>query len=102
MTAVRVFIARLRGMFQGSTHDAQLSEEVANHLELLLREYAARGLPPEEAHRAARREFGGVAQMAERYRDQRSWPFIESIVQDIRFALRLFSKDWRLVSNAVI
>jgi len=45
-------------------------------------------MKPEEARYAARREFGGVEQAKELYRDQRSVRTLDALLQDLRFALR--------------
>ncbi len=47
-----------------------------------------RGVPPEEARHSARREFGGIDQTKESYRDTRSFPAVEALLQDIRHTLR--------------
>src|SRR2546429_961820 len=47
-----------------------------------------RAKSPAEARYAARREFGGVEQMKELHRDHRSIPFLDELLQDLRFALR--------------
>src|SRR5262249_8282580 len=40
------------------------------------------------AHRAARRDFGGVVAAEEAYRDQRGIPMLETLWRDVRFSLR--------------
>src|SRR5262245_13493668 len=72
--------------------DAELAEEVRLHLEMLADQYQQRGLSPEDAQLAARREFGGIAHMTERHREQRSLPFFDTLVQDVRYALRLWRR----------
>ena len=42
---------------------------------------------------AARKSFGGVDQIKERYRDQRGLPFVDMLIQDVRFAVRLMRKN---------
>jgi len=65
-----------------------LDLELRAHLEMLTEENIRRGMSPAEARYAARREFGGVEQTKELYRDQRSIQFFDSLLQDLRFALR--------------
>src|SRR5256886_12369614 len=51
---------------------------------LLAEENIRRGMNPADAGRAARREFGGVEQAKELHRDQRSIPFLDALLQDLR------------------
>ena len=88
----RTYLARLLGLFEKSRSDRQLEEEMSAHLELLAAENIRRGMLPEQARRAARREFGGVEQAKELYREQRGLPLVDSFLQDVRFALRSLGK----------
>ena len=92
MRRLRELSARLRALFSARQMDAELSEEVGMHLELLADEYRQRGLSVDEARLAARREFGGVAQMTERHREQRGLPFFDTLAQDVRYAFRLWRR----------
>jgi MacB-like periplasmic core domain len=53
----------------------------------------SRGMSFDEARRAARRSFGGVIQTKEAYRDQRGLPIVETIIQDLRYGLRMLRKN---------
>ena len=46
------------------------------------------GLDPAAAHREARLQLGGPTQIAEAYGDQRTLPWLETVLQDVRYALR--------------
>jgi predicted permease len=74
------------------TPEDDLKDEIQTHLDLLAEEHERRGLSSEEARLAARRDFGGVEQMKEAYRDQRGFRWIDSLVRDVRYAIRLFRK----------
>jgi hypothetical protein len=88
MEWLRVFGARLRGLFRKRQSDHELEAELRGHLELLTEENIRRGMDPAEAAQAARREFGGVEQTKELYRKQRWLPLLETLLQDVRYALR--------------
>ncbi len=92
MEWLAIFGARLRGLFHKRHLDGDLDAELQAHLELLTEENIRRGLSPEDARYAARREFGGVEQVKELHRDQRGIPFLDALLQDLRFALRAFAK----------
>lgn len=66
----------------------RLDEEIALHLEMLAAQYEREGLSPEAARQRARREFGGITQMREEYREQRRLPFLDTLAQDLRYAAR--------------
>jgi predicted permease len=67
--------------------ERELENEILGHLELAERDAVARGLLPEEARRAARRSFGGIEQMKEEHRNQRSAQWIETLLRDLRYGL---------------
>jgi predicted permease len=90
---MRAFLSRVLDFALRRRRDDRLSEEVQAHLDLLADDYVARGLSPADARLAARKAFGGVDQMQERYRDQRGLPFVDVFVQDVRFAFRLMRKS---------
>jgi predicted permease len=71
--------------------DARLDEEIQSHLDALTDEYEHRGLSPDDARRAARRAFGGVMQMKEAHREQRTLLPIgafDALARDGRRAMR--------------
>jgi len=93
MGGIRTIATRLRGLFHKRQLEEDLDAKLRQHLELLAQENIRRGMSSEEARYAARREFGGVEQTKENYRDQRGLPFVETLLQDIRFGLRMLAKS---------
>ena len=85
---MRRFAWRVLALFRRSRADRDLDNEIETHLELATADYVARGMTLEEAQLAARRQFGGVAQAKEAYRDGRAFPLLDIIGRDIRYALR--------------
>ncbi len=71
MTRLRVLAARLRDFVGRRPADEVLDDEIRAHLELLAEDHERRGLSPDAARAAARRDFGGVTQTMEAVRDQR-------------------------------
>jgi putative ABC transport system permease protein len=67
---------------------SELEQEIDAHLEFLIEENLKRGMMPDEARSAARREFGNTAVVQERSYQSWQFPGFESLLQDIRYALR--------------
>lgn len=88
MRAVRRFFKRLSSWARTQRDDERLRAEIEEHLALQTTENVRAGLPPVEARRQAVLKFGAVEAMRESYRDQRGLPFMETLIQDTRHALR--------------
>ena len=102
MTRLRVAAARLVGLLTRRRRETQLDEEIQAHLDLLADDYRRQGLSPEDAHAAARREFGGVEQLKETYRDQVGLPLVDALMQDARFAVRTSLRHRSFTAVAVL
>jgi predicted permease len=93
MTRLRVLLARVKSLFATQTQDRELNEELHAHLEFLVEEKRRQGMTEEEARRAARLHFGGIAQTEETYREARGLHFLETFWQDLRYALRMLRRS---------
>jgi predicted permease len=92
MDKLRVFLHRCGTLFR-RRRDAELDEELSAHIALAVHENLQRGLSAEAARTAALRAFGGITQAREDYRAQQGLPFVESLLQDARYALRQMLKS---------
>ena len=92
MTGLRIAVSRMLALFARPRHEAELHDEIQAHLDLLADGHVRRGMSPAAARAAARREFGGVDQVKETYRDQRGLPWLDTLAQDVRYAARAFTK----------
>ena len=92
MGAVKLWWNRLCNMIAsesaGKTFDAELESHLSMHIEDNLRS----GMSPEEARRQAVLKLGGLEQAKQAYRDQMTIPSIESLIQDVRFGLRVLGR----------
>lgn len=92
MSRLLTLATRLLGSFRKRKAEEELDREIRSHLEWLTEENVRRGMTPDEALSAAQREFGGIEQTKELYRDQRGLPFLDALRQDSRFAVRMLLK----------
>ncbi|HEV2381808.1 MAG TPA: ABC transporter permease [Terriglobia bacterium] len=90
---LKVVAARVRGLVSRRDFEQDFEQELDAHLALLTEENIRRGLSPEEARRAARLRLGGVTQLRETHRELHGLPWIETLAQDIRYALRVLGKN---------
>src|SRR5437016_7300248 len=93
---------RLRSLFRRKNVEAEIDEELRFHFEQQVRKFIQSGLPPQEAKRLARLEFGGMEQLKEEHRDARGVNFIETVVQDLRYAVRQLLKSPGFTAAAVL
>ncbi|MPZ19143.1 MAG: FtsX-like permease family protein [Luteitalea sp.] len=80
----------------------ELSEEMRQHLEEKVDGLVEQGMSREEATMMARREFGNITSLEERGREVWQWPTLESILLDIRYALRQLRRQPSFTLVAVL
>src|SRR2546430_1592087 len=88
----RLFL-RLWNAFRPYRSEHEMNREVASHLALLEDDYRRRGLPDDEARRAAMLAFGGVEQVRELHREARSLGWIDDLQRDVRYAARSLARS---------
>ena len=79
---LRFAATRLLALFRKRRLDGELEGEILAHLEMAELDAIAAGKSSEEARREARRGFGGIEQMKEDHRDQRSVRWAENLLRD--------------------
>ena len=102
MKSLRRFFARLTSFIARRTQDERLREEIEEHITLQTAENLRAGLSSIEARRQALLKFGGVEAIKQDYRARRGLPFVENVVQDVRFALRSLRHTPGLTAFVVI
>jgi putative ABC transport system permease protein len=100
--SIREFLFRLQSFFRRRKIETSLSEEIQSHIEMATEANIAAGMSPQEARYAALREFGGVEQIKERYRDERGIRWLEEFFSDIRFAARSLRKSPGFTAVAIL
>jgi putative ABC transport system permease protein len=84
---------RVRSVLRSSHVEQELDDELQYHLDRLVDDYVAAGMPPAEARYKALREMGAIAQRKEECRDVRGLALVDSLRQDVTYALRALRKS---------
>ena len=83
---------RVRALTLRKRAEKDLEDELGFHIEMETRKNLAAGMSPEGARRHARIQFGGSAQVEEECRDARRVRLIDTLWQDVRYAIRGFCR----------
>jgi len=100
--SIRRGFQRLGSFFHKRPLDQELDAEMSSHIEMATEENMRRGLPTAEARRRALVRFGGVAQAKEQQRKERGLPWVDVLMQDLRYTLRTFRRDPMFTIVAVL
>ena len=93
MKFLRRFFARLSNFAAGRRADQRLQEEIAEHLAFQTDENLRRGMSPAEARRQAVLKLGAAAAIREDHHAEHSLPFIENLLFDLKYAVRMLLRS---------
>jgi predicted permease len=98
----RTLQARLASVTRRSQAERELAKEIQHHVDERTQLHVRRGLPLADARRLALSELGGVEQTKERVRDERRIPIVETVIRDVRYALRVLRRNPGFTLAAVL
>src|SRR6266478_5364664 len=84
---------RFRALFRRKAVEAELDDQLRAHLKDEVAKYVAAGVPRGEAERRARLALGGLEQIKEECRESRGTYLLDTIIQDLRYAVRVLRKS---------
>src|SRR6266508_113264 len=93
MNTIRQLCRRLLSLIRRGRLEREMEEEMRFHLEMQIEQNLASGMSPEEAHYAARRQFGNQTWLKEVSREMWSLNSIETLIQDLRYGARMLMKS---------
>ena len=102
MTNLRIFLSRLRGLFRKRTLEQEMADEIQAHLEMQIEDHLRQGMTLEQARYLALRKFGGVEQVKETHREQRSLALLETLLRDVAYGLRMLRRSPGVTAVAIL
>jgi len=99
---LRILAAKLSGWFSRRGADRESDFEAQIHLQLLTERYVERGMSPDEALSAARRQFGNLTLLQQQHREMRSMMPLENLARDLRFGVRQLLRSPSLTIIAIV
>ena len=88
MSWLRVLACGIPALFVKQGPESNLDDELRPHIEMLTEENHGEGMSSEEARYTARRVLSGIEQTKEIHPERRGVPIVETVVRDVRYALR--------------
>ena len=92
-SALRPIAARLRAFCTRDDLDRDFERELESHVAMLTEDTVRRGMTVQEARRAALVRVGAGASIKDQHRAARGLPAFESILLDLRYALRSLARN---------
>ena len=100
MNFIAQLATRLDLLFHRNRFHSELDEEMAFHREQAEKGFIAAGMPPQQAHFAAMRQFGNATNLREQSHSFVAFRW-ESVAQDLRFALRQLRQNSGFALTAI-
>ena len=102
MKRLRAWMFRLAGLFRSQRQEQELAAEMESHLQFHIEDNLRAGMTPQQARRDAILKLGGVEQTKQACRERSTIPSLESLLRDVRYALRGFRRNRAFAVTAIV
>jgi predicted permease len=102
MRRLRALWMRVHGLQRTRRQEEDFAAELESHVSMHTEDGIRAGLSPDEARRQALIRLGGAEQTRQAYRDRRTLPPVESVMQDVRFASRQLRRSPGFAITAIL
>src|SRR5580692_2630243 len=102
MPKLRAFWIRLRDMFSIRRNNRDFDAEIESHVAMHTEDGIRAGLTPSEARRQALIRLGGAEQTRQAHRERRTFPWLESLIQDTHYGMRTLRRSPGFTITAVL
>ena len=102
MKSLRSFLHRIAALFTKPRANRDLDAEMQSHLALHIEDNLRAGMTPQQARREALLKLGGLEQTKESVRERRGLPWLELLLHDLQFAVRMLRKNPGFTAVAIL
>jgi putative ABC transport system permease protein len=93
MRKLRAWWMRFIGSLHAGRANDEFNAELESNIALHAEEYIRAGVPPDEARRQALIRLGGAGPTRQAWRERNTLPWLEHLLQDVRYSLRGFRRN---------
>jgi putative ABC transport system permease protein len=102
MTALHRLLSTFRRWIRPGREERQLDDELTSFVEMSTARRIRDGAAADEARRDALLEMGGVGQVKERVRDARAGAWLDHVVRDVGYGLRMLNRNRGFAATAIM